>query len=159
MKTTLPRRAAALALLAAATLTACGSTTTTPARSGPTAPAASVPGVTTPSTPAQPLVLDEHANGTTVHLAVDATLHLDLHSTYWSRPVSSAPALLAAVTVATPGTDLPNCHPGSGCGTVVGGFTAKAPGTAQITAHRTSCGEAKPCAPDQQTFTLTVDIP
>ncbi|MER5638374.1 hypothetical protein ABT095_15615 [Kitasatospora sp. NPDC002227] len=146
----------ALALLTAATLTACGSRQT---------PAPAAPSATAPTTAPAPVALDEHAEGTTVHVTVGTPVTVTLHSTYWSPPASSDLKLLIPTArvggpmTATPtATATPTCHPGGGCGTVSATYYAHTPGTAQLTAHRTSCGEAKPCAPDQQNFTVTVVI-
>ncbi|MGW3232206.1 hypothetical protein [Kitasatospora sp. NPDC001095] len=143
-----PRRPAALALAAALlTLTGCASTGT-----GPSTPA------TTSATPGPATVtVDEHADRTTVRIAVGATLTLALHSTYWSPATSSAPEVLAPDGVPSTAPS-PSCRPGGGCGTVTADFTARAAGTARLTATRTSCGEALNCPPEQRTYEVTVDV-
>ncbi|MBV2153074.1 hypothetical protein [Kitasatospora sp. SUK 42] len=114
-------------------------------------PAASS-GTTGPSA----LVLDEHADGTTVRVTPGTVLRVELHSTYWSPPVGDGPQTL----VATGGTSspAPSCRPGGGCGLVTATYRAEAPGTARLTAHRTSCGEAVVCPPNQRSFTVTVTV-
>lgn len=122
-------------------LTACGSSTQHVA-------AASTPVV---------LSLDDNADHSTVHAAVGATVQVTLHSTFWSPLTSSAPQVLAP-TGATTAPAPASCHPGGGCGTVLTTFQARTAGSAQLTATRTSCGEAKPCAPGQQSYTVTVQV-
>ncbi|MFG2905462.1 hypothetical protein ACGF13_10440 [Kitasatospora sp. NPDC048286] len=143
-----PRRPAALALAAALlSLTGCASTGT-----GPSTPA------TTSATPGPATVtVDEHADRTTVRIAVGATLTLALHSTYWSAATSSAPEVLAADGAPSTAPS-PSCRPGGGCGTVTAAFTARAAGTARLTATRTSCGEALNCPPGQRSYEVTVDV-
>ncbi|WP_441247929.1 hypothetical protein [Kitasatospora sp. McL0602] len=144
------RRTAAVALTLLA-LAGCGSTATP---QGPTPSGVTASGGT--SAPAV-VTLDEHADRTTVDVAVGTVVRIDLHSTYWSGVTSSAPQLLQPV--GAPSTSpSPGCHPGGGCGTVSSAFRAAAPGPAQLTAERTSCGEARPCAADQRTFTVTVRV-
>ncbi|MFD8596703.1 hypothetical protein ACFV1L_17040 [Kitasatospora sp. NPDC059646] len=140
-------KAAALggALLALAALAGCGSTGTAPAPA-PAAPAG-----------AGPVVLDESADRTRVTVAPGTTVRTELHSTYWSPATSTDPALLAP-TGAPSTAPGPSCRPGGGCGTVTTAFTARTPGTVRLTAHRSSCGEAKPCAPGEQDFTVEVNV-
>ncbi|MDH6114847.1 uncharacterized protein YceK [Kitasatospora sp. MAP12-15] len=134
--------AASFALLA---LAGCGSTATVTAGSPSTAPSPAV------------VALDEHANHTTVDVAVGATIRIDLHSTYWSGVTSSATQLVQPIY--TPSSSLsPSCRPGGGCGTVSSSFVARTAGSAQLTSQRSSCGEAMPCAPDQRTFTVTIKV-
>ncbi|MFE0459976.1 hypothetical protein ACFW1A_12080 [Kitasatospora sp. NPDC058965] len=129
--------AAAVAAAALLPLTSCGSS----------APSVSV---------SPPLGVDEHANGSTVHLALGGTLVLTLHSTYWSAVASSAPGVLSES--GSPGSSPGTCPPGGGCGTVTTVFRAQAAGSSRLTASRTSCGEAMPCPPDQRTYQVTVVV-
>jgi hypothetical protein len=48
--------------------------------------------------------------------------------------------------------------PGAGCGSVTQTFIAAAPGQSQVRASRSVCGEALACRPEQQSYTLTVDV-
>ncbi|MFD8787894.1 hypothetical protein [Kitasatospora sp. NPDC059599] len=144
-----PRRpAAALALTAALlALTGCASTGT--------GPSATAPAQGTPSPGA--VTVDEHADHTTLKVAVGTTVTLALHTTYWSAATSSAPDV--AAPSGTPATvPSPSCRPGGGCGTVTTTFAAHAPGTARLTATRTICGEARACPPDQRTYEVTVEV-
>lgn len=105
------------------------------------------------------VTLDERADHTTVTVGLGTTVRVELHSTYWSAFGSSAPRLLTPTgrPSSSPSTG-PSCHPGSGCGTDTADFVARAAGTADLTASRTTCGEAAPCAPDRRTFTVTIEI-
>ncbi|MFJ9458579.1 hypothetical protein ACIRST_26240 [Kitasatospora sp. NPDC101447] len=151
-----PRRPAALALAAALlALTGCASTASKTPASGASAPSASAPSSSAP-TPAV-LAVDEHVGGSTLKAAVGTTLTLALHSTYWSAATSSAPDVVAPTGTPTTAPS-PSCRPGGGCGTVTTTFTARAPGTAHLTATRTSCGEARECPPDQRTYEVTVEV-
>ncbi|KIQ66179.1 hypothetical protein TR51_00310 [Kitasatospora griseola] len=138
-----PRRTAAAALLALVALSGCGSATTV------ASPAAHpAPGL---------VVLDESADRTRITVAPGTTVRTELHSTYWSPATSTDPGLLAPAGQPTTAA-APSCRPGSGCGTVTTAFTARTAGSARLTAHRTSCGEARPCPPGQQDYTVDVDI-
>ncbi|MFD4535285.1 hypothetical protein ACFWNL_08510 [Kitasatospora sp. NPDC058397] len=133
------RTLAAAALLA---LAAGCSSNTGPAAPGPPAPTA--------------LVLDEHADGTTVRVAPGTVVRVELHSTYWSPAAGDSPRTLRPTATAT--TPAPSCRPGGGCGRVTAGFLAASPGTARLSAHRTTCGEALACPPGQRAFTVTVTV-
>ncbi|MEV7770030.1 hypothetical protein [Kitasatospora sp. NPDC086791] len=141
-------RPAALALAAALiTLTGCASTGTGPSATAP------APGAPSPAA----VTVDEHADRTTVKVAVGTTVTLALHSTYWSAATSSTPDV--ATPDGTPTTvPSPSCRPGGGCGTVSTSFTAHAPGTARLTATRTTCGEARECPPEQRSYQVTVEV-
>lgn len=103
-----------------------------------------------------PLVLDERARGTTVRVPTGTLVVVRLHSTYWSTPAGSDPQVLAP----SGGGTIPagTCPPGRGCGTSSARFTARRPGTAHITARRTSCGEAMRCSPGQERYEVTVTV-
>jgi hypothetical protein len=98
------------------------------------------------------------ANGTTMHARVGDRVELTLSSDYWTVEGSSAPAVLRqnGATVQLPRQ--PHCPPGVGCAPLRTGFTALAPGTAMITATRTTCGEALRCVGSQGRFALTVVV-
>ncbi|HEU5425264.1 MAG TPA: hypothetical protein VFU74_00225 [Actinocrinis sp.] len=105
-------------------------------------------------------MVKDDANGTTVNASVGQTVELILSSNYWTVAGSSAPNVLhqdgPTIQLARP-TSCPKI-PGLGCVPVSTDFRATAPGTASITASRTACGEAKPCATDQQNFKVTVVV-
>lgn len=106
------------------------------------------------------VVVKDDSNGKTVNASVGQTVLLSLSSNYWTVAGSSAPDVLHQDG---PTMQLPrptNCPkiPGLGCVPENTYFRAAAPGTASITASRTACGEAKPCATDQQNFKVTVIV-
>ncbi|MQY40308.1 hypothetical protein SRB17_83410 [Streptomyces sp. RB17] len=103
-----------------------------------------------------PLVLDERTRGTTVRVTTGTLVVVRLHSTYWSTPAGSNPQVLAPSGAGT--TPAATCPPGRGCGTSSARFTARRPGTAHITAWRTSCGEAMRCSPGQERYEVTVTV-
>ncbi|MFC6599119.1 hypothetical protein [Kitasatospora paranensis] len=158
MKRTSASRVATLlccTTLGLAALTGCGPKDATahvaPAGSSPAAGSAG-PATSPPTT-----TLDEQANHSTVTVKVGSTIRIVLHSTYWSAVTSSAPHLLAPTAAPSVSAASP-CPPGGGCGTLTQTFLARAAGPVELTAQRTSCGEAKPCLPDQRTLAITVDI-
>jgi hypothetical protein len=99
-------------------------------------------------------------NGRTVKLAPGDHLEVVLHSTYWTFDGSSDPAVVSGDGDPVYAGGGPKCGgpPGSGCGTVTARFTAGAAGTAVVSAHRTSCGEALRCSPDKSRWALTVKV-
>lgn len=119
-----------------------------------------VTGHPTPASGSGPVVLRDASNRTTVHVPVGSQVELVLSSSYWQVAGSSAPSLLTqdAPTHALPRPSTCPGLAGLGCSPEETLFTAKAAGTAVITASRTSCGEAMKCAPDQEKFSVTVDI-
>jgi hypothetical protein len=108
--------------------------------------------------PRVPAVFAEHdrSNGKTIRIGVGDRVELILGSTYWKIRGSSAPAVLRqdgpAKLLGSPNS----CPPGVGCGSVRTLFAALSPGTAVITAHRDSCGEALRCIGSRGRFRLTV---
>jgi len=103
--------------------------------------------------------LDDSANGTTVTISPGERFQVTLASTYWTfDPPSNATVLVPQGGQQTsPGSSCPP-YPGSGCGTATQVYTAEARGTAVVSAHRTSCGEALRCTGSQGSFTLTVVV-
>ncbi|MFG2844181.1 hypothetical protein ACGF12_13565 [Kitasatospora sp. NPDC048296] len=150
------RRPTVIALTCAAllALAGCGSAGTSTASS---APASTTAPASTAASAGAAVTADEHANHTTLKVAVGTTISVDLHSTYWSAATSSAPDIVAPA--GSPATSpSPSCRPGGGCGTVSASFTARTPGTAHLVASRTICGEALNCGPDQRTYDVTIEV-
>ena len=174
---------ASLALSAAVTLAGCSSSTdggppvtsttvpssqtspstsTSPTSSSPTS-GSSLPSTSTPPvTPTSPLPsvagerdITEGDNGHTVAVALGDVVVATLHNTYW-RFEPPGPGLTQVgeetVTPAPRGT----CLPGIGCGTVVARYRATGPGSSDLRASRSSCGEALPCGPGQGSWTVRV---
>lgn len=82
-----------------------------------------------------------------------------LHNTYWQVQGSSDPAVLAMVSgPVTSGAGPIACIPGTGCGTVTAVFRATSPGSATMTASRTSCGEALQCVGGAGSFEITIVV-
>jgi hypothetical protein len=143
VKSTLLRLAASAAV--ALLMTGCGSAS------------AGSPG---PRPPGAVTIVRNDANGRTVRLDVGDRLKLTLSSSYWNVHGSPAPAVLRqdGPTSRLPRPSTCPDIPGLGCTPVQTLFTALAPGTAVITATRTTCGEALRCAADQRRFTITVIV-
>jgi len=101
--------------------------------------------------------VSERQDGGKVTLRRGQRLRVVLHSTYWELKRVSAPAVLRLVAqpVVSPKS---GCVPGQGCGTVTATYVAKALGSSDVTAERTSCGEAMGCTAAAGKFTLTVTV-
>ena len=144
----------ALVLVVLGLVAACGG-------SPPTVASTSTPGpAATPSTlvPPPAVTLSETDNGRTAAVGRGAEVTVVLHSTYWSlSPPSggSAVEILGSPVVAP---EAGGCRPGQGCGTVTGHYRARASGQSVLAAHRIICGEARPCAPDQRDWQVTVAV-
>jgi hypothetical protein len=104
------------------------------------------------------LQLDDSSNGTSVTIAAGGRIQISLASTYWTFDPPSNPAVLAVQGPAQVTACPYKTVPGSGCGTATMTFAAEAAGTATISAHRTSCGEAMLCTGDQGSFKVTVFV-
>jgi hypothetical protein len=100
----------------------------------------------------------EADNGKTVTLRRGGSLTLTMHSTYWSIKGSSAPAVLREQGTPVTRPKPAHCVPGQGCGTVSASFVAVSAGKADVTASRTTCGEALQCAPAQRDYVLHVVV-
>jgi len=151
--------------VAAAAVAACATALVTGGCAAPssTAPGAGGGGGTTqpPSPSANPAVVArDKSNGHTLNLKVGQHLELVLGSTYWTVSGSSLPSVLKQDGPSHLLKRPPGCGtiPGIGCVPIRTDFSAVAPGTAVITAHRESCGEALRCMPSQQHYTLTVVV-
>jgi len=106
------------------------------------------------------VVLSEHSNGKTVHVAVGEHVKLILSSDYWRVHGSSPKAVLVQIGRARLLPRPKDCPkiPGLGCVPFETTFTALAKGTAVISASRQTCGEALACQPPQEHFRLTVVV-
>ncbi len=151
------RRLAVLVVLSAGTA-ACSHGASPGASGVPSSPAepraasatASTMTVTTPPShwsPAPPphtLRATETDNGRTVALRPGQRLEVALASTYWQlQRLSSTVLRLDSGPFVRPRPS--GCVPGAGCGTVIATYVAVAPGSAEVVATRTSCGEAMGC--------------
>ena len=95
-------------------------------------------------------------NGGTVTVAPGERLTVTLGSTYWTFAGSSNTAVLQQVgqPVASPGS----CPPGVGCGQVSATFVAVGRGRADVTASRSSCGEALSCTGGSGSYRVSVVV-
>src|SRR5262249_52205405 len=112
----------------------------------------------TPPTVAHTVVARDQDNGHTLALRVGDHLAVILGSTYWQGQGSTAPAVLLLGAQPSVAPQQSGCVPGQGCGTVSATFAAVAAGHADVTAHRTSCGEAMSCTGNLGFYRLTVIV-
>jgi hypothetical protein len=159
----------AVAIVAAGLLTSCGAVAPRPAAatspspgSGPTtASGLSSPGVplhTPPTNAPRTVVISDQDNGHSVSLRAGERLELQLGSTYWQVDGSSNSGVLrqTAGTSVAVSPQIKGCVPGEGCGTVTALFDAVAPGRADVSAERTTCGEAMSCTGNLGFYRVTV---
>ena len=139
---------ALLVVVSTASLASCGPATT----GGAPSPS---PG----STPeARLIVATDSDNGKTFELHVRDRLELKLESTYWTIHESSN---LSVLSLAAPMTISPRpsgCVPGGGCGLAIASFDAVGVGSADVTASRTSCGEAMRCVGSAGSYRVSVVV-
>ena len=119
----------------------------------------------TSSFAAAPRQLNENSANKLYAVKVGSTLHLVLHSMFWTL---NAPAAGSAIKVMgdpvsspiMPGPDAPaNCRlPGMGCGTLDWTIKAVRVGTVSLIATRTSCGEALQCTGTNGRFSVRVRV-
>ena len=108
------------------------------------------------------------ANGDTVQVHVGQQLRVVLGSateagsTYWAFAdvtgpvvIQDGPQVVQAVPVGSAGC---GSLPGAGCGTVTLVARAASPGTATITATRTTCGEAMMCPQNRRDFRVVLRV-
>ena len=134
-----------------AAATACGSSAKPTATSAATSTTIATPNAAT-------VTATDKDNGTTVAAKVGSRVDVVLASTYWTfAPVSDA-SVLRPVGTPVVNAQLKGCVPGQGCGTVTASFAAVAPGTAVVSASRTSCGEAMRCSAAAGSYRVTVAV-
>jgi hypothetical protein len=102
-------------------------------------------------------VAGDQSDGTTLALSVGQRLHVVLSSTYWTIAPSSNGVVLRERGQPTLSPNS-NCVPGGGCGTAEATYVALATGHADVTATRTTCGEAMSCGTTPETYTLHVVV-
>ncbi|HYW25553.1 MAG TPA: hypothetical protein VE953_15395 [Terriglobales bacterium] len=108
------------------------------------------------SAPRPVVTVTDADNGRTVTVGPGGELVVTLGSTYWTFQGSSNPAVLRQVgqPVASPGS----CPPGVGCGQVSATFIAGQAGRADVTASRSSCGEALSCTGGAGSYRVSVVV-
>jgi hypothetical protein len=116
------------------------------------------PGASGPAPVPRLITEHDHANGTTIHVAVGDKLALILGSSYWQFARSSKPTVLRQEGPVTLMKSSHTCMPGVGCRPKRAVYKALAPGKAVITAHRVTCGEALACTGSRGHFKLTVVV-
>jgi hypothetical protein len=98
------------------------------------------------------IALSEASAGRTFQIHRGDRVVLSLHNTYWHivLPVGRILTQTGAqkVAPAPQGT----CRPSVGCGIVQATFIASATGSTELTASRTTCGEAMACPPGQGSY-------
>lgn len=106
---------------------------------------------------AETLTLRDQDNGRSVSIAQGARLTVVLGSTSWAFQGSSNTAVVRQVgdPLVKPGG---TCPAGGGCGTASQTYEAVGTGQAQITATRTSCGDAGACTPEQANYRVTITV-
>jgi hypothetical protein len=110
-----------------------------------------------PATSTAAIVLTESDNGKTVTAQRHQMIRLELHSTYWMLSGPSDATVLQPTNGPTV-IPSPGCVPGQGCGAVVATYQAMAAGHAQLSASRTTCGEALTCTPSNGSFAVLVVV-
>jgi len=115
-------------------------------------------GAATSSRTAAALTATDAENGHRITVHVGDRVSVVLRSTYWKFAGSSDAAVFTPVGSPTVSPSPSGCVPGQGCGTVTAAFLAVAPGTAQITASRMSCGEALRCTGSAGSYRLAVTV-
>jgi len=163
----------AVAIVTAGLLTSCGalgprpagatSPGTSPVIDPTTAPGLPSPGVplrTPPTNEQRIMVITEQDNGHSISVRAGQRLELQLGSTYWQVGGSSDSNVLrlTAGTSVSVSPQIRGCVPGEGCGTVTALFDAVAPGRADVSAERTSCGEAMSCTGNLGFYRVTVVV-
>jgi hypothetical protein len=103
------------------------------------------------------ITITDSDKGAKVTIRQGARLTVRLGSTYWTIQGGSNPTVLQQQGHTTY-TPAPGCPPGAGCGTADASFLGLAPGQAQVTASRTSCGEALACSPAAGSYQVTVIV-
>jgi hypothetical protein len=131
----------------------------TGAAPAPTVTASPVPTpAATPTAAPTSTTITEADNGRTLTVPVGSEVTLELGNTYWQVGDSSDPAVLKLTSGPTASAAMGACVAGAGCGTVTAVYRAIAPGRADITAARTSCGEAMQCTGTAGAYAVTVVV-
>jgi hypothetical protein len=111
------------------------------------------------STPeAGQIVATDSDNGKSLVLHVGDRLEVKLGSTYWNIHESSDPSILRLAGPMAISRRPSGCVPGAGCGLAIASFDAVGTGSADVTASRSSCGEAMRCVGNAGSYRLSVVV-
>jgi hypothetical protein len=128
-------------VLAATALCACGSTPAGGATGG------------------HSLTVSEPDNGRTLAVTRGTQIVLRLHNTHWSvRRSSNSTVVKETGRERRLPAPFEKCLPGIGCGTVVADFQAVGRGSAELSARRTTCGEALRCTGGRGRFEVRIRV-
>lgn len=163
------RLVCAVAIAATGLLAACGAASGGRAGAAPSATPVSAPvsaGSTSPGVPLhtpptnapRTVVVRDQDNGHAVSMRAGERLQLVLASTYWQVVGSSDTNVVRPEAQPAVSPQVTGCVVGEGCGTVTALFDAVAPGRADVSAKRTSCGEAMSCAGSLGSYRVTVVV-
>jgi hypothetical protein len=84
---------------------------------------------------------------------------VQLASLYWGFPNPPDPSILRPVGSPTlVPAPVGTCVPGGGCGTATATFTAVGAGSTQVSASRTTCGEALLCTGGNGSYAVHVVV-
>jgi len=149
------------ALLAVFVLAACGAGGGSPTVASPSPGATAtsrVPLRTPPLAAPRTVIVRDQDNGHALSVHVGDHVYVVLGSTYWALDGSSDPAVLRPTVAPSASPQAKGCVPGAGCGIVTGQFDAVAAGRADVTAKRSTCGEALACTGSQGSYRVTVVV-
>jgi hypothetical protein len=104
------------------------------------------------------IVATDSDNGKTLELHVGDRLEVHLASTYWNLHESSDRSVLRLAGPTTISPQPNGCVPGGGCGLAIASFDAVGVGSVDVTASRTSCGEAMRCVGSAGSYRLSVVV-
>jgi len=142
------------------TISSTTSVATTESTTGSTRPTTvTAPTTTTVAGTPGTIRLADAENGKTVTVTRGTTIVVVLNSTYWTFPTAPDAAVLqqqggSTVTPAPVGT----CVPGGGCGTASVTYKVVGAGRSQVTASRTTCGEAMGCVGNAGSYAVQIVV-
>ena len=136
-----------LGIVCAASLASCGAVMT----GGGASPSPSI-------SEARLIVATDSDAGKTFELHVGDRLELKLASTYWNIHESSDLGVLRLAGPVAISPQPGGCVPGAGCGLAMAAFDAVGKGSADVTASRTTCGEALRCVGNAGAYRLAVVV-
>jgi hypothetical protein len=150
-------------IVAALFLGGCGAGATSsapPAPPGaqPATSSSAQPATTPPPTSGGTVRLGDSDSGRTVTVSRGTQIVVTLGSTYWTIAPSSNGRAVSGESTPAYSPQMSGCVPGQGCGTVTAQFQAVGDGSADLSASRTSCGEALRCTGSAGSWRVTVVV-